>query len=166
MTPDLIIEGILDREGEGTPPFEVEGDKGGRTSWGISERWHPEAWAEGPPSREQAKAIYLEQYVRPFAWVAFEPLKVQLIDFGVVHGVGQATHCLQALLGATLDGIAGPKTRYGVERLCNVRRGGIILNNALVASRLLIIDQMTDREKSQKKFEEGWSDRALKFLTV
>lgn len=38
------------------------GDPGGETIYGISRRAHPEAWKNGPPSKEHAARIYREEY--------------------------------------------------------------------------------------------------------
>ncbi len=161
MTVDQIIEGILDREGEGRPPYTKPGDRGGRTSWGISERAHPAAWRNGPPTREDARAIYSAEYIAPLLWIPYEPLLVQVIDFAVNSGLPRAVYWLQRTLGIGADGKLGPATERAV-RSADAR----LVNNALVAARLLLIDQLTDHEKDQLKFEEGWESRALKFLVL
>lgn len=172
MTVDEILDGILDREGEGAPPYITPGDRGGRTSWGISERAHPAAWRHGPPTREAAKAIYLEYYVRPFEFVSYEPLRIQLIDFAVTSGVPRTVFHLQQTLGLPADGQFGPNTRRSlmhvpkIDSLNTYESVLRLVNNALVAARLKLIDTLTDQEKSQKTFEETWESRALSFLVL
>lgn len=164
MSTDEIIDQIIEHEGEGTFPYVVAGDRGGRTRWGISERSHPKAWKYGAPSKEDAREIYLEEYVRPFDW-APSPLKEQLVDFGVTSGRTRAVYWLQRTLGIHADGKVGPVTINAVSTA--VSEGWVVpLNNAYVAARLQFIDQITDAEKSQKKFEEGWENRALSFLVL
>jgi lysozyme family protein len=111
MTDTAIIDGILDREQQGTPPYLAPGDAGGRTSWGISERAHPEAWRYGVPTRADARAIYATQYVRPFDRLttagADDRLRVAVIDDAVMSGVDAATKRLQVVLGVVPDGIEG-----------------------------------------------------------
>ena len=156
LTVDQIIEGVLEREGPGKPPYITPGDRGGRTSWGISERWHPEAWKNGPPTRDEAKQIYLNEYVKPWDWVINPFLKNQLVDYSVLHGLARAKYAMRQL---------------GVDSLSSNRQGWsdpfwTMVNNALVAVRLDLIDRLTDEELSQKKFEEGWESRALRFLVL
>ena len=161
LTTNQIVEGILEREGENGPDFLTPGDRGGRTSWGISERAHPEAWHNGPPSKDEARVIYFKTYVGPFLDVAPPDVRNQLVDFAVTSGVKTAIYYLQRTLGVTPDGYIGQKTRAAL-----VGVDSRLLNNALVAARLKFIDTLTDTEKSQKQFEEGWESRALSFLTL
>lgn len=163
MSPDQIIDGILDREGENGPDYLDAHDKGGRTSWGISERAHPEAWIDGPPSREAAAAIYRRIYVAPWEWVTYPPLRNQLIDCTVLHGQHRTAKLLQLVLGnVAVDGRLGPQTRYWTER--GTERDHRLINNSLAAYRLRFIDALTDDDPSQKRFEEGWENRALRFV--
>jgi lysozyme family protein len=163
MTVEEIINGILDREKEQKPPYLAKGDRGGRTNWGISERAHPEVWMSGPPDRARAYRVYLNEYVKPWDWVTYEPLKVQLIDCGVLHGQSRAVKLLQQTVGVTVDGKAGIMTRHAVNG-CVDSWTERLLNNALVAFRLKFIDELSDASKSQKINEEGWENRSLLFL--
>jgi lysozyme family protein len=163
MTDSDIINGILDREGWNGPDFLDKDDRGGRTSWGISERAHPEAWRNGPPSRELAAALYYAEYVLPWRWVEYDPLRAQLIDMTVLHGYPNAVRLLQRTVGETVDGVLGPRTRHAVD-LYRWPLPLRCLNNALVAFRLQFIDRLTDADLSQKRNEEGWESRCLLFL--
>jgi lysozyme family protein len=154
MTVDQIIEGVLEREKEGTPPYFTPGDRGGRTSWGISERYHPEAWRNGPPTREMAKQIYIMEYAAPFIKF-YDQLRTQLVDIAVLHGVSRAWR----LLNRTVHGVDTPQPMASIDAIPTR-----LVNNALVAERLAFIDKLTDFHSSQKKFEEGWESRALSFL--
>jgi lysozyme family protein len=164
MTIDDVIDGILDREKEGdaSKGYLDPNDQGGRTTWGISERSHPDAWKDGPPSREQAREIYRSIYVTPFLWVNYQPLRVQLIDIAVHSGVTRAVRLLQIALGITVDGRIGEQTQYYTQK--GKERDWRILNNALVAHRLHFVDTITDNTASQKRFEEGWESRSLVFV--
>lgn len=165
MTVEEIINGILEREGEQKPPYLAKGDRGGRTNWGISERAHPEVWMSGPPNRERAAQVYQNEYVKPWEWVKDEPLKVQLIDISVMSGVKRGVKLLQETLGEKADGLVGPATRMALTRACfRVGSDSRHVNNALVAFRLKFYDALTDEDKSQKINEEGWENRALRFL--
>lgn len=151
VTVEEIINGILESEGEGKPPYITKGDRGGRTSWGVSERWHPELWVNGPPTREQAFNLFMREYFGPWQAIPYSSLQAQLTDISILHGLPRA----KLLLKETVNGVSFNSVSQWEQRL---------INNALVAHRLAFIDRLTDEEKSQKKFEEGWESRALTFL--
>lgn len=168
MTVEEIIEGVLLSEGEGKPPYLVAGDKGGRTSWGISERAHPWAWKDGPPSKGLAKEIYRREYAAPWVLVTNDPLRAQLTDISVLHGKGKVPIWLQEVglsvqPTTPLDNIV-QEINIRLMELTTAEIPLRMLNNALVASRLGWIDRATDQDLGQKKFEEGWESRALRFL--
>jgi lysozyme family protein len=149
MTSDEIIDGILEREGEGTPPYTTPGDHGGRTRWGISERAHPEAWRAGPPSEDQARKIYEAEYVRPFLGVKNDPLRNQLVDIAVLHGMSTAWHLFSLVVPfLTFDSIN--RTSAQTQNL---------VNNALVGARVGYMLSL-----NQRQFEHGWVRRATSFL--
>lgn len=179
MTIEQAVQDLLLREGENLDHnYLTPSDKGGRTSWGISERAYPHEWKHGPPARERAAQIYTELYYTYHSQLGFgfhpsigsptwaEELTLQFWDFAITSGPARAAYYLQLTLGVTADSIIGPKTKDAVVRFAEVQGGLRLLNNALVASRLLFIDQLTDHEKSQKTFEEGWESRALSFLLL
>lgn len=149
MKVEEIINGILESEGEGKPPYITPGDRGGRTSWGVSERWHPEMWTNGPPTRDAAYQLFFNEYYGPWKGFSYAPLAAQLTDISVLHGLPRAKLLWKETLGTTTQ------LDSGMQR---------IFNNALVAHRLAFIDRLTDEERSQKKFEEGWESRAISFL--
>jgi lysozyme family protein len=161
---EKVIEGILTREGEGdaSKGYLAKGDRGGRTTWGISEKAHPEAWANGKvPTRESAASIYRREYVKPWEWVESDAIAEQLIDCEVLHGHVTAAKLLQRTLGIVDDGQVGLNTQRALNALPVVYRH---VNNALVAWRLKFIDDLTDRDASQKVNKNGWENRALSFL--
>lgn len=153
---EQIVEGIIEREGGFNNRPE---DKGGPTIWGIAKKFHPEAWASGPPTKEAAREIYRTRYVKPFAAILDPALQEQLVDIGVNSGVGMATTLLQRCLGVKEDGILGPKT-LGVANTENAKD----LGNRLVAERLRMFGRIVQRDKSQAVFIAGWINRALEFL--
>ena len=154
-----VIDEILAREGPDThDPI----DRGGRTSRGISERAHPEAWADGSVSEAEARAIYETKYITGpgFDRVPFEPLRNQLIDFGVTSGPALATSKLQAILGVDIDGTLGPQTLTAIVHFEDPRR----LNNLLVSSRIGMIGRLVTKSPAQMKFLNGWIARAISFM--
>ena len=169
-TVDDIIEDILTSEGPGDPArgYLAKHDRGGRTNWGVSERAHPEEWADGKvPSRERAAALYRIEYFEPFRWTlkATPELCAQLTDCAVLHGRHRAVKLLQRTLATDVDGIVGTDTVAAYTRACaRVGADPRHVNNALVAFRLKLIDEISDADVKQKANEEGWENRALRFL--
>lgn len=154
---DQIVEGIIEREGGYNNRPE---DKGGPTCWGIAKKFHPEAWVNGPPSKEVARAIYRNRYVAPFERIIDPALQEQAIDIGVNSGVGMSVQLLQKAAGVDkVDGVLGPKT-LGVVNTANAKD----LNNKLVAERLKMFGRILQRDKSQAVFIAGWINRAVEFL--
>src|SRR5215204_4654531 len=102
MNDDDILEDIIKREG-GDTFTDDPSDHGGRTIYGISERFHPEAWESGPPSKEQAKKIYTQMYLAPFAPLVDigldDRIRVALIDDAVLSGKKAAIRSLQRVIG-------------------------------------------------------------------
>lgn len=159
---DSIIDDILEREGQGTPPFIAKHDKGGRTSWGISEKAHPEAWRPGPPTKAQARAIYVRQYVAPFRRlfdVTSSGVLAALIDDAVLSGVNTVIKRLQAVLRVTIDGVIGPQTIAAVRAAPPNR-----LQQRLVVNRAIRVARLVQSADSNLSFLTGWITRILSLL--
>lgn len=105
---DFALELILKHEGG---YVNHSRDPGGETVYGISRRAHPDAWANGRPTIEQAAAIYRRDY-----WDACKceqlpaPLAVFLFDTAVNCGNRAAVRMLQRAVGVNADGLIGPNT--------------------------------------------------------
>jgi lysozyme family protein len=154
-----VIDEIIEREG---PETNDPVDKGGRTAFGISEATNPEAWADDTVSREEARAIYEEKYIRKpgFHHIHDLKLRAQLIDFGVNSGPKLAIIKLQEILKGDPDGIIGPDT---LTRL-SVAETVVDINVLLVISRVKMIGRIVTKDPTQLKFLNGWLNRALSFL--
>lgn len=85
-------------------------DPGGETNFGITKRSYPGEDIRGM-TLERAKAIYLRDF-----WQAAgcdyvpEAARFDLFDMAVNSGVKPATMAMQRAVGATPDGVIGPKT--------------------------------------------------------
>jgi lysozyme family protein len=167
MTATDIITGILQREGG---YIDHPSDKGGPTkygitanAWGLEKHWGRQATRDevSAITEAQARDFYQRRYLdqSPFRRVAFEPLRVQLIDFGLNSGNERATRWLQRAIGVPQTGIMDQIT-FDALNAYPPR----LVNNALVAARLKMIDDWTDGDKTQKVFEEGVESRALAFF--
>lgn len=86
-------------------------DPGGETIYGITRRDHPDLWANGRPTLEQAQERYRAEY-----WDACRcdslpnPYDLIVFDAAVNQGPVQAVMMLQKALGLTTDGRVGPLT--------------------------------------------------------
>jgi len=167
MTEHEIIDAILKREGG---YVDNAADHGGATNYGITANaWGWEKRLNRAATRAEVRAIteaqardfyqrkYLEQ--GPFKRVAFEPLRVQLIDFGINSGNERATRWLQRAIGVPSTGVMDQITMDALNGY-----PPRLVNNSLVAARLKMIDDWTDGDKTQKVFEEGVESRALAFF--
>lgn len=158
MDTTKLIDDILRREGG---YVNNPADKGGRTNFGIAERSHPEAWADGKVTEDEARAIYINKYVKGpgFDKVSDPHLMAQLVDFGVNSGPAMATQKLQAVLKVTADGILGDETLAALAA-----RDPREVGNLLVAERVKMIGRICVRDRSQIAFLNGWLSRCLEFL--
>ena len=133
-------------------------DPGGETIYGITRRDHPEAWASGRPSIEQAKAIYKSDYWTPLKCESLRyPLALIVFDTGVNCGNNRAAKLLQRALGLKEDGVIGP----------------ITISAANQADLSELLDQYADLRLSHyrslstfKRFGKGWSRRVMDMLAI
>ena len=175
MTEAAIIDAIIEREIRRTKAGVVTytddpADKGGPTNWGITSKTLGIYRALGrlatraevkALTRAEAVDIYRHIFIKQpgFTAVAFEPLRVQLIDFGVNSSPARAVRWLQRVCRfRPVDGRMTPQLTSYVNAL-----PGWLVNDALVAARLYMIDKTSDAP-NQKGFEEGWENRALEFF--
>lgn len=86
-----VIDFIMDDlEGSGF----VANDNGrGRAQWGITEKSHPAAWADGRIDRAEAYAIYRREYLEPLGPLSAE-MQIVAGAAAVVSGVGKAREFL------------------------------------------------------------------------
>jgi lysozyme family protein len=146
-------------------------DSGGRTKYGISERAHPNAWADGTVTYPEARTIYERVYIlaEKFNLITDISLQHQVIDFGVPHGPDTAAKLLQQVVGVTVDGDIGPKTLEGIKnyksgKLFGVDVPGIVLLNlAFRDARILYDDTIVKRRPKDLKWLLGWHNRTLEF---
>jgi lysozyme family protein len=155
---DTLILEIIEREGR--KDTNNPNDSGGRTKYGISERAHPEAWKNGPPTLEEAKDIYFVAYlVKPnIHRVTPNYLRDQVADWAVTSGPMIAIQNLQRILKVKDDGVLGPITLAALAT-----RNGEDVNNRLVDGHVLMIGRLVQRRPKDLEFLFGWLRRALSF---
>lgn len=165
-----FIDAIIKREG-GSQETNDPADSGGRTKFGISERAHPEAWADGDVSHNEARDIYSKVYVAAerFNTVPDVHLRHQLVDFGVPSGPDTSARLLQQLVGVKVDGDIGPKTLDAVASFPDGTLfgypvpGRVLLNLAFRDARVMFYGSLAKKRPKDLKFLLGWLRRALEF---
>lgn len=85
--------------------------------------------------------------------VPFDPLRVQLLDFGYNSGGSRALRWLQRVISCPVSGHMDPVTITTLAQ-CN----GRLVHQALIAARLQMIQGM--------KYEEGLENRILSFSLI
>ena len=150
-----IVEGIIKREGGHTNDPQ---DRGGETIFGISKKSNPEAWKNGPPTKEQAIEIYTRKYIKPFKGLEGSNCFEQAVDFGVTSGPTLVIRKIQEIVGAEVDGVIGGET------LTKVSAFGKDLNLELAKARIKMIGRLVSKDISQVRFLNGWLNRSLEFL--
>ena len=150
----------------------VPGDRGGRTIWGVAERWNKGdpifSMTDPAEAKARARVIFATKYVAPLGlgW-DYPRVTTKVADFAIVAGPGTSARMLQAALigcGArTLkqDGRIGDKTRAAIA-VEVVRNGDANILAHLCRWHELHFLDIARRNPSQRKFIRGWSERAMK----
>lgn len=163
-----MVDEIIEREG-GDQETNDPTDSGGRTKFGISERAHPEAWADGDVTRAEAREIYWQKYVKPFRGITDQSLLHQMVDWGVTSGQDSVAKTLQQLVGVEADGEIGPVTIQAIENYPGGRLfgqlvdGSVMLNLALRDARTMFYAGLAKRRPKDLKFLLGWLRRTQEF---
>lgn len=165
MSIDDIISKVIKNEvlpgsTDGSPTNDPA-DLGGRTQFGISEKANPEAWLDNKVTEEEAREIYKRKYVfgPKFDKILDTGLRAQLVDWGVNSGPAIAIQALQRILKVTVDGVLGPETFHALEQ-----KNAILVNNALLKERILMLCRVVQKNPSQLKFLTGLVSRSLEFI--
>lgn len=186
MTDGEIIEELLAREGGWRDAkARPDGTVDPPTNRGITYPTYVEYCRKhglGTPSLAehrqmdpmQARAVYTGMFIVDPGFnrenIPFEPLRVQLIDFGVNSGPERAIRWLQRVLGVQVDGVFGVNTRHALNMWGAVTSDGVmeqhyrLVNDALVAARSYMIDRAEDQGTIRAQDEEGVESRALSFF--
>lgn len=164
-----IVDDIIRREG-GEKETNDPSDSGGRTKYGISERSHPEAWADGDVTHAEARQIYEKVYILAEKFNLLpELLKHQVVDYGVPSGPDASTRLLQQVLGVKIDGEIGPNTLnaiadYPSGKLFGVEvPGSVLLNLAFRDARVLRYATLAKQRPKDLRFLLGWIKRTFEF---
>lgn len=171
MTEEQLIDGIFAREGDEygdqttDPPIDQPTGRGGITLATMR------AYLGRPATIEDLKALTHDDARRIVQWVidnlvrtyqldaiAFEPLRVQLIDFAYNSSAALAIRWLQRCLQVPRTSIMDGPTRLALQDA-----PPFLLNQALIAARLEMITRSVDSHRIAERFDEGLEHRALSF---
>ena len=131
-------------------------DNGGHTRFGISASAHPEVDIAAL-TRKKAEQIYYQHYWSALQCDVYHPaVGFVLFDMGVNQGVSFAAKVLQSWVGATPDGIVGPKTLA----LAVAMPPSETIQH-LTDKRLLRYANLVKYDAFQNKFIVGWLTRAI-----
>lgn len=90
-------------------------DRGGETKYGVSKRAYPNVDIKNL-TLDGAKAIYKRDYWDKIRGDELPPgLALLAFDSAVNNGAGAAVRWLQAAVGATVDGVLGPKSMEAIR---------------------------------------------------
>lgn len=161
MTVDELIEEVIAREGGFV---DHAADRGGATHFGITKgtlsRWRGRIVTTADVRNldvGEARDIYRALYVSQPGFAELpEPLRTQLVDFGVHSGPAQAVRALQRVLGVTQDGVLGPQTRAALARadVADVAR-------QVWRERVRFLAHLVALRPAQAVFLDGWLNRCF-----
>ncbi len=147
-------------------------DPGGKTKWGISERYD-----EVDPTsltKVDAERIFYKNYWIPICGSNLGPaISMAVLDFAVHSGVARAGVLLQKMVGTKQDGIIGPKTLNAVvDQLGTmmIDGGGISYQEVDVTFAVAFTEErmawicriVKSQPKTRLKYLVGWMRRVFR----
>ncbi len=164
---ESIIDDIIRREGGFVNHPK---DRGGPTKYGITAKtlgnWrqlgrvatHSEVSAL---IVTEAREIYRHRYivVPGFDAITCPALQALLVDSSVHSGPQKAVQWLQEVLGVTIDGVIGPKTRTALAA-----SDQNLLYSRVLAIRLRHLGRLITNDPEQSVFAAGWMNRMAEFV--
>lgn len=179
MIDQLIDELLLIEGGLNTHPE----DRGGITNHGISLRYARRIGLDLDGdfdvddedillvTPEIARRLYKEDfYFGPRIDRLPEPVQPVVFDMAVNHGPPRAVMILQRACNVYLntriveDGIIGPKTAKAVQKVYDAN--GLYFLQQIYIMRVSFYREIVAKDPSQKKFLNGWLNRAKKFAPL
>lgn len=182
MTEDVVVDGVFEKEGDAyadehsSPPIDQPTGPGGITLPVLS------AFRGRSCTVADLKALAVTEAREVVRWklrqlsltnrisaVDDEAVRNQLLDFAYNSGGSLAIRWFQRVLGVPRTGIMDAATVAAAN--APQARAHVLLNQALVAARLQMVDMATDAAKAGRKgidakYEEGLENRALRFSAL
>lgn len=141
-------------------------DSGGRTRFGIAEKYHPELTnclyygSMGQVAALQmARGIYDISYAQPLciAEITNQDIANKLLSLGVNMGVREASLILQDAVQVVGDGRIGPMTLFAIVGMGT--NYGVILDR-MRESAESYYDKVIEEHPSDLEYKAGWMRRA------
>lgn len=172
MTPDALIDALLEREGGfRAAKKRPDGSFDPPTNYGITATtWggyrqlnRPATVAEVKAiTREQAVAFYQRELAQsPFGRVVYAPLQAQLFDFGENSGTARAIRWLQRVLRVPVTGVMDERTTTALAVLPQ-----FLVHEALIGARVRMIRGAVTDGSIDASDEAGLLNRALAFTEI
>lgn len=164
---EQAFEKMIRNEG-GYRLHQVKADRGGLTYAGISRNYHPHwpGWhhIDGNDLDNAELTLLVRDFYRENYWdrIKGDQIKEQevaesLFDFAVNAGYRTAAKLAQLVVGATPDGIIGPKT---LEKLNTIDAESFRVRYTL--AKVARYAEIVNKDRSQSKFLLGWINRTLR----
>lgn len=150
---------------DGNTPVKAEnvsGDKGGLTKYGICQASYPNLDIANL-TYDQAVAIYERDY-----WTDAHsdeiprPLNALAFDLCVTSGPKNMMRVLQRAVGATDDGLWGPRTKQSAINSCSTTPKMLSAVRLFTEKRIAYYQAIVKNNSSQSKFLNGWINRAVR----
>jgi lysozyme family protein len=168
LTEEQLVDDVFRREGdtyEEPPRIDQPTGRGGIILGTLSEFIGRQATLQELKDLTHDKAREIVRWkVRRIAAVfkidaiAFEPLRVQMLDFSYNSGPGLAWRWLQRVLRVPRTGKYDTATAAALDRA-----DAWLVHQALIAARLQMIDSAVDSGAIKKQFEDGLERRSERF---
>lgn len=142
----------------------VTDDSGGRTRFGVAERFHPELtsttfYTTMPQVQALHKAldIYNTQYCNALciAEIAYQDVANRLFSYGINMGIDPASMVLQDSVGAKADGVIGPFTLQALEKLSS----DVVVGRMRMGAEAHYMEVVKSNPQDAK-YLNGWIKRA------
>lgn len=166
---ETAFQELMLREG-GFVLHEVPGDTGGMTYAGISRNNVPDwpGWAiiakGGIPPTQLVRDFYWNAYWVPLYCEELQPqIAYSIFSFAVNSSAPYqprtAVRLVQLAVGATPDGVMGPKTIAAIKLL-----DPELFNLRFFLAKITRYAEIVNKNRSQSKFLLGWINRSLQDL--
>lgn len=130
---------------------------------GIYRAAHPnwDGWiyideGENPPV-DLVKGFYREEFWDKLE-VDNEIVQVMLFEYGVNAGTGKAVKILQEIVGTTIDGDLGPKTKAAIDKM----PVGTLIDRYTIEKIDMYVSLANSNSRKYNLYLRGWLNRAIK----
>lgn len=136
-------------------------DRGGRTRFGIAEKWHPDLTKTGfYDAMDTADALVIAenvlalQYAFPLKLMAInsQTVATALLSMAVVEGTVNAVKVMQQAVRVFADGVMGPNTLAAINACANVMQPFAALEDVYFRG-------IVAKDPTQAKWIKGWLNR-------